>query len=457
MLNFLIRAFILAITLGAASAAGAQSEQAKLKVTGLQCLDSNNEVRQDQATGAQDICQIGDRVIAAFSGLGDWLDQSDKHKLANLVLSVDGEQLTGLSPNDSPVVNRVSPPSVSLIFRLTQTAGNRDDWRKVLVRSKLTEPKSVILGVAEKGTAKTFGSTEIRLRVASNFRITSMGIIYAALIGTFLYFVRTGSLLRDIGPATQAEKRPFSMASTQMAAWFFIILFGFVYLWMVTGALDTLTEGVLALAGISAATGLTATAIGSGKPDKSAEERAALEIEQVVLKRDLDGLGIKITASSGTLLQSNIARLTRESDEVITMLSRGPNLDLEAKKATLSGQMERLRADLATAQETNVALVAERSAKNASLDAVNARLGELPTASKPRVSRGFFKDILSNHGEVTFSRVQIMAWTIVLGIVFLHAVVTTLAMPEFNAMLLGLLGISSGTYVGFKFPKAPNG
>ena len=27
-------------------------------------------------------------------------------------------------------------------------------------------------------------------------------------------------------------------------------------------------------------------------------------------------------------------------------------------------------------------------------------------------------------------------------------------MPEFDASLLGLMGISSGTYVGFKFPES---
>jgi hypothetical protein len=28
-------------------------------------------------------------------------------------------------------------------------------------------------------------------------------------------------------------------------------------------------------------------------------------------------------------------------------------------------------------------------------------------------------------------------------------------MPDFGVTLLGLMGISSGTYVGFKFPQAP--
>jgi len=46
-----------------------------------------------------------------------------------------------------------------------------------------------------------------------------------------------------------------------------------------------------------------------------------------------------------------------------------------------------------------------------------------------------------------------MAWTVVLGIVFINAVQTDLAMPDFDATLLGLMGLSSGTYIGFKFPE----
>ena len=81
----------------------------------------------------------------------------------------------------------------------------------------------------------------------------------------------------------------------------------------------------------------------------------------------------------------------------------------------------------------------------------------LPPEPKPSESQGFFKDILISEGHVTFSRFQMLAWTVVLGIIFIHTVHTKLAMPEFNATLLALMGVSSSAYVGFKFPQAPNG
>jgi hypothetical protein len=46
-------------------------------------------------------------------------------------------------------------------------------------------------------------------------------------------------------------------------------------------------------------------------------------------------------------------------------------------------------------------------------------------------------------------------WTVVLGFVFAVAVYQSLAMPDFSATLLGLMGISAGTYVGFKIPDPP--
>ena len=44
------------------------------------------------------------------------------------------------------------------------------------------------------------------------------------------------------------------------------------------------------------------------------------------------------------------------------------------------------------------------------------------------------------------------AWTVVLGLVFIVQVVNDLSMPDFSPTLLGLMGISSGTYIGFKLP-----
>jgi hypothetical protein len=64
-------------------------------------------------------------------------------------------------------------------------------------------------------------------------------------------------------------------------------------------------------------------------------------------------------------------------------------------------------------------------------------------------------ELLSDENGVSFHRLQIAVWTIVLAAVFIRAGLTDILMPAFNATLLGLLGISSGSYIGFKFPERP--
>ena len=66
----------------------------------------------------------------------------------------------------------------------------------------------------------------------------------------------------------------------------------------------------------------------------------------------------------------------------------------------------------------------------------------------------FFLDLLRERCSVDFHRFQMMAWTLILGIVFVFGVFQQLAMPKFDATLLILMGISNGTYLGFKLPTA---
>jgi hypothetical protein len=76
-------------------------------------------------------------------------------------------------------------------------------------------------------------------------------------------------------------------------------------------------------------------------------------------------------------------------------------------------------------------------------------------ATPPATSHGFVTDILSDGDGVSFHRFQIAVWTIVLGTAFVWSVYHNITMPEFDASLLTLMGVSSGTYVGFKFGEKP--
>ncbi len=65
----------------------------------------------------------------------------------------------------------------------------------------------------------------------------------------------------------------------------------------------------------------------------------------------------------------------------------------------------------------------------------------------------FFHDLLSDANGISIARFQMLVMTIVLGLMFLFDVATRLIMPEFDASLLTLMGISAGTYVGLKIPE----
>lgn len=67
-------------------------------------------------------------------------------------------------------------------------------------------------------------------------------------------------------------------------------------------------------------------------------------------------------------------------------------------------------------------------------------------------SRGFFQDIAGawEGGEVQLQRVQIIAWTIILVLIFLANLVRKLTLTSFDTNLLVLTGIANGVYVSLK-------
>ncbi len=65
-------------------------------------------------------------------------------------------------------------------------------------------------------------------------------------------------------------------------------------------------------------------------------------------------------------------------------------------------------------------------------------------------SHGFLRDILSDEHGYSVHRCQMFLWTIILGIIFVTSVIAKQQIPQLDESLLGLMGISSGAYVGLK-------
>jgi hypothetical protein len=227
-------------------------------------------------------------------------------------------------------------------------------------------------------------------------------------------YARKSDLLRD-GPPIGGVRRPYSLGRAQMAWWFFLILIGYNFIWWVTEDRDTIPPSLLALMGISAATAIAADAIGS-----------------------------RGRVGRRTLLDDEITSLDEAQQKIVV------DMDDAARRA----------ADPAAASSTTVAaLLSALEKKRAELEALRARLVvERAGLTAIVPSKGLWSDLVTDErGAISLDRFQIVAWSLVLGAVFLFTAVWELTMPEFNATLLALMGISSGTYIGFKLPSKSGG
>ena len=70
--------------------------------------------------------------------------------------------------------------------------------------------------------------------------------------------------------------------------------------------------------------------------------------------------------------------------------------------------------------------------------------------ANPPQSVGFFDDILSGGSSAGLHRIQMFAWTLILGAIFIWTAVWSFTFPNFDNNLLILAGVINGVYLGFK-------
>jgi hypothetical protein len=74
-------------------------------------------------------------------------------------------------------------------------------------------------------------------------------------------------------------------------------------------------------------------------------------------------------------------------------------------------------------------------------------------------SKGFFMDLISDEKGVSIHRLQNVLWTIIVGVIYISSVYDRKILPDqtiINNQLLGLMGISAGTYLGLKTSENKN-
>jgi hypothetical protein len=228
-----------------------------------------------------------------------------------------------------------------------------------------------------------------------------VALLVCLLAALWILAWRTTLLRYTVGADPNApQTAPFSLGLCQMAFWFFLAIAAYVYICASTLQIHIPMGSVLGLLGISATTGLAASAVDTRKTSTANKQKNDLLVEQDVLKDRIADLQ-SATPAPGSASEKEL-------------------LDKKSRVAT-----------------------------------VNASIAKLPAAPNVSKSEGPLKDILNDGDGISFHRFQIAVWTLVLGGVFVWGVYRNMSMPEFDASLLTLMGISSGTYVGFKFPEVP--
>jgi hypothetical protein len=303
---------------------------------------------------------IGDRLAVTVRNFPKLLEKVSGNCSA-IVLFLDGLPLRNMPPESCNQYDG------TVRFTLDRVPGSNDEeWHRLLGSPDGFMRKVHVSVGANDQFAFPTDVYSFPLKVLPRPRFYMFVMLLLIFTVAFFYLCRNTALIRAPGHPAEPGARPFSLSRFQMAFWFFLVINGYVFMWLITGELDTITDSILALIGIGSGTALGAALI----------------------------------------------------------------------DATPSG----------SATRTTTAVTQDATATVS----VSASLPAAP----PQPSQGFLRDILSDAGDgISIHRFQMFAWTLILGVIFVGSVYKDLGMPEFNATLLGLMGVSSGTYLGFKLPE----
>ena len=347
--------------------------------------------------------------------MGDWLKvtvTNPSGALVNavnnrskIVLFLGGFPLKGLNPISCIISNN----SAQFQFHLEWTAASCTNWVALLRKPHFGSlPFAVGVGLEDSSILATSGDNqELTFYALPNWEVILWGLFLLLFLFCFAWMCVNSELLRDAGPDPgSGHLRSFSLARVQMAVWFFLAITAFIFLRVITGGAEVLiTNTVLTLIGIGTGTALGAAVQDANKFAQLRQERADLQSK---------------------LAQKADPEQQRRLEEISILLADRGALEQEQK------QLEGLAARTPDQQNR--------------LDTVKKLLVQ---ALPVRISHGFFEDILTDDVGISFHRVQMFVWTVVLAVFFISDVINNLAMPEFGNTLLALMGISSGTYLGF--------
>jgi hypothetical protein len=347
-------------------------------------------------------------------------------------LFMNGVEVKGLDAAvDGTYQSEGGKPMHALVFILQRNKNNDAFWKE-LMGSIVGMHVPVVISLGEqagegKATRPTIVGSPLtaasfEFEVIGFWRLVAALVAVIAVISLVWGHARTRTTLRDnFLPQIMPSQQTYSLGRWQMAFWFTLIFAAFVYLFVVLLDTNTISSQALALMGISGTTALAAVAIDSVK-DSPAD----------AANRGLQALGLKTYA--------DVLRVQQE------IVSQKEELAALPPEASFDARAKHGKHEQSPTEERRRRLQVEIQDRDNILRTYNAKIQSFLT-------QGWFKDITTDINGTAIHRLQAVCWTLALGAVFVITVYRTLAMPEFNANLLTLMGISSAGYVGFKYPE----
>src|SRR6266511_2129211 len=410
---------IISLTLGCASvtygqlgSAPSPSSSPSMEVKRVEVFTSKGTCTSNKSAPCE--AGIGDRVIVYVDGLSAEVNKKDPINPGDFVLFLDGRELNG--------VKAVPYGDSQLAFDLKRTDASSQAWSALLAKPGFdrVRKETVSVGFPNKQAIPISDQALINLRLYFSGWATGAFIGLLLTLGLFLWLAKTTGVIRDSGPPLlSATTRPYSLSRTQAAVWFFLVIGSFIFLYLITGDYNTITEQALILIGIGTGTALGAAMIDASKDDTANETLSQLNPQQARLQAEVQELQGKDTDLSTRVADAGAAA-TAEDKQALSDVK----VQLNEKQVVLAETVRKIN------------------------DAMSGM-------SKP-ASEGFGRDLLTDANGINFHRFQMVVWTIVLGFLFCVGVYSTLAMPQFSGTLLALMGISAGTYLGFKIPERQN-
>jgi hypothetical protein len=347
--------------------------------------------------------------------------------VADLVPIVDGHALAGIHPTNPASAPDPEPledgqPVHHLKFHLERNDANRLAWSRLLNDPfPFSRRVEVTLGFENGAALDTWVNKDgaepdgqAFLTVVPAWKASVGGLLIGSALLVFLFLAGRTDIVRDTTAPLRPDGRfPYSLAKAQMAFWFFIVISAYFVLWMITGDKDTITSSVVILIGISAG-----TALGSALVD--ANKNHGAEVEKFVA----NGL-----PADRQEREAELARRQKVEEANLSALGAG-------------------RPGLVDPAE----IAAHERARAAILDRLHVLKRQREFFALSPAKRALY-DLLGDNYLISFHRFQIFLWTLVLGVIFVSNVLHDLAMPEFSPTLLAIMGISGGTYLGFKLPE----